>query len=147
MRSDPYRFDVRPGTASMMAVVTTGNGGFDTLVYHAVRRPQPAPGEVLLRVLAAGVNNTEINTRVGWYEGGGWTGSFVFPRIRGIDACGREVAVGAGVASSRLRKQNPTTVRLTAIPTSPVSSRGRRPKRSTYATAMSVASTLTAPTA
>ncbi|MEL7114692.1 MAG: alcohol dehydrogenase, partial [Pseudomonadota bacterium] len=51
----------------MMAVVTTGNGGYDKLAYKAVPRPVPGPGEVLLRVLAAGVNNTEINTRLGWY--------------------------------------------------------------------------------
>jgi len=29
-------------------------------------KPTPGPGEVLLCVLAAGVNNTDINTRLGW---------------------------------------------------------------------------------
>lgn len=53
---------------TMMAVVTTGNGGYDKLEYRAVPVPEPGPGEVLLRVLAAGVNNTEINTRLGWYS-------------------------------------------------------------------------------
>ena len=47
----------------MKAVVTTGNGGFDKLSYQDVPVPRPGPGEALLRVLAAGVNNTEINTR------------------------------------------------------------------------------------
>ena len=51
-----------------MAVVTTGNGGYEKLVYREVPIPEPGPGEVLLRVLAAGVNNTEINTRLGWYS-------------------------------------------------------------------------------
>ena len=84
--------------------------------------PQPATGEVLLQVLAAAVNNTDINTRVGWYsrtvtddtasasgrggvsaDDGGWTGSaFVFPRIQGADVCGRVVAVGNGVEPGRL---------------------------------------------
>ncbi|MEP1198086.1 hypothetical protein [Tateyamaria sp.] len=49
----------------MMAVVTTGNGGYEKLVYQSVPIPVPESGEVLLRVLAAGINNTEINTRLG----------------------------------------------------------------------------------
>ena len=52
----------------MKAVVTTGNGGYDKLVYRDVPVPIPGPGEVLIKVLAAGVNNTEINTRLGWYS-------------------------------------------------------------------------------
>ncbi len=54
----------------MKAVVTTGIGGYERLEYRDVPRPSLQPGEVLLRVLAAGVNNTEINTRVGWYSPG-----------------------------------------------------------------------------
>lgn len=52
----------------MMAIVTTGNGGYEVLEYRQVPIPQPGAGEVLLQVLAAGVNNTEINTRLGWYS-------------------------------------------------------------------------------
>jgi len=52
----------------MLAVVTTGTGGYEKLDYREVSKPVPEPGEVLLRVLAAGVNNTEINTRLGWYS-------------------------------------------------------------------------------
>ena len=51
----------RPATDSpvtMKAVVTTGNGGYDRLVWCDVPVPEIGPGEVLLRVLAAGVNNT-----------------------------------------------------------------------------------------
>lgn len=89
--------------ARMRAVVLRGHGGPEQLdVRDDVPVPSVGDGEVLIEVAAAGVNQTDINTRVGWYEGGGWTGSFVFPRIQGIDACGRVVAVGAGVASSRV---------------------------------------------
>ena len=42
----------------MHAVVTTGNGGYDRLDYRTVPTPVPAAGEVLVRVLAAGMNNT-----------------------------------------------------------------------------------------
>ena len=102
--------------ATMMAVVTTGNGGYDRLDYREVPVPVPGPGEVLLRVLAAGVNNTDINTRVGWYAAdvtggteatvtaqasapeqkadGGWNAATPFPLIQGTDCCGRAVAVG-----------------------------------------------------
>ncbi len=72
----------------MKAVVTTGNGGFDKLHYHEVPLPELGTGEVLIKVLAAGVNNTEINTRLGWYSGGGWHIPTPFPFIQGTDCCG-----------------------------------------------------------
>ena len=84
----------------MLAVVTTGIGGLDRLDYRAVRRPQPDDGEVLVRVLAAGVNTTEINTRVGWYEDGGWNAPTPFPFIQGTDCCGRVTEVGVGADPS-----------------------------------------------
>ncbi len=100
----------------MKAVVTTGNGGYERLEYRDVPVPTPAGGEVLLQVLAAGVNNTEINTRLGWYSStvtsgtvdataqenggvkadGGWNLATPFPFIQGTDCCGRVVAVGPG---------------------------------------------------
>jgi NADPH:quinone reductase-like Zn-dependent oxidoreductase len=102
-----------PGDGRMMAVVTTGTGGYERLEVRRVPVPVPSAGEVLLEVLAAGVNNTDINTRLGWYagsvtggteetvadpdrEGGGWTGATPFPLIQGADCCGRVVAVGRG---------------------------------------------------
>jgi NADPH:quinone reductase-like Zn-dependent oxidoreductase len=98
----------------MMAVVTTGTGGYDRLDYRQVPVPTPGPGEVLLAVLAAGINNTDINTRLGWYAAsvrngtddtptdterlqGGWSGATPFPLIQGTDCCGRVVSVGPGV--------------------------------------------------
>lgn len=110
------RFTVLDGQKTMKAVVTTGNGGFDKLAYKDVPIPEPGPGEVLLQVLAAGVNNTEINTRLGWYSSsvetstdaqsgaqeeqaeqksdGGWNEATPFPFIQGTDCCGRVVAAG-----------------------------------------------------
>ena len=107
----------------MCAVLLTGHGGFDRLEYRTdVPVPRPGAGEVLIRVAAAGVNNTDINTRIGWYAkaaqasgsasgdaasndaaGASWTGSPLrFPRIQGADCCGHIVAVGEGVARSRI---------------------------------------------
>jgi NADPH:quinone reductase-like Zn-dependent oxidoreductase len=107
----------------MRAVLLTGHGGFERLEYRSdIPVPQPRAGEVLIRVGAAGVNNTDINTRIGWYsksvtsgtEGGGtagsaaagdaaWAGDAVtFPRIQGADACGTIAAVGAGVDAAHI---------------------------------------------
>ena len=58
----------RTDAATMTAVVTAGIGDFDQLVLSEVARPTAGPGEVLVQVLAAGVNNTDINTRLGWYS-------------------------------------------------------------------------------
>jgi len=53
----------------MKAVLLKGHGGFDQLEYREdVPVPELDPGEVLIRVGAAGVNNTDINTRTGWYS-------------------------------------------------------------------------------
>ena len=109
--------------ATMHAVLLIGNGGYDKLELRIdVPVPVPGVGEVLIRICAAGVNNTDINTRIGWYSkavtdateaGGadgftdagddGWSGAaFAFPRIQGADACGRIVAVGEGVDPTRI---------------------------------------------
>ena len=62
------RFDPLPNEKTMKAVVTAGNGGFEQLQCRVVKRPQPRAREVHIKVLAAGMNNTEINTRIGWYS-------------------------------------------------------------------------------
>ena len=55
--------------ATMRAVVLTGHGAFDRLeLRHDVPVPLPRAGEVLIKIGAAGVNNTDINTRIGWYS-------------------------------------------------------------------------------
>jgi NADPH:quinone reductase-like Zn-dependent oxidoreductase len=106
---------LRAGAATMRAVLLKGHGGFEQLEFRDdVPIPEPAAGEVLVRIGAAGVNNTDINTRTGWYsravsEGttaaadAGWTGALPqFPRIQGADACGTIAAVGPGVSAQRV---------------------------------------------
>ena len=70
---------------------------------------------------ACGLNNTDVNTRSGWYsktvsdattgdaydqvgaDDPSWGGAPVtFPRIQGADVCGEIVAVGEGVDASRI---------------------------------------------
>jgi len=109
----------------MSAVLLTGHGGLDKLVFSEdVDVPQAGPGEVLINVTGAGVNNTDINTRIGWYsksvkddtaagaadgldevddDDASWSGEALqFPRIQGADACGYIVAVGDGVSPGRV---------------------------------------------
>jgi NADPH:quinone reductase-like Zn-dependent oxidoreductase len=109
----------------MRAVLLLGHGGYDQLAYREdVAVPRAENGEVLIRVAAAGVNNTDVNTRVGWYskavregteagaaegfadtsaDDASWTGAKLsFPRVQGADCCGRVVAVGEGVDPRRV---------------------------------------------
>ncbi len=108
--------------ATMKAMVTQGHGGMDQMVLHTDwPRPDPAPGEVLIKVGACGLNNTDVNTRSGWYSkavterttGDGfdveeqddpsWGGApITFPRIQGADICGEIMAVGDGVEPARI---------------------------------------------
>ena len=101
----PGRFDAAPGEPRMLAVVTTGNGGLEMLDVREVRRPRPEEGEVLVRVLAAGVNATDVNTRAGWYGGGGWSSPSPFPFIQGTDCCGLVEETGRGVDASLIGKR------------------------------------------
>ena len=53
----------------MSGVYLTRHGGPDALEWRDdIVVPTPRVGQVLVRVLAAGVNNTDINTRIGWYS-------------------------------------------------------------------------------
>lgn len=79
----------------MRAVLLTAIGGYECLsVRDDVAVPTPGADEVLIRVAAAGVNNTDINTRLGWYaqeadDSVTWNHDApTFPRIQGTDACG-----------------------------------------------------------
>ena len=50
-------------------MLLTGHGGFELLEYREdVPAPVPAAGEVLVRIGAAAVNNTDINARTAWYS-------------------------------------------------------------------------------
>ncbi|MEM8581305.1 MAG: alcohol dehydrogenase family protein, partial [Pseudomonadota bacterium] len=96
----------------MCGVVLTGHGGPEHLEWRDdLPTPDPGPGDVVIAVAAAGVNNTDINTRIGWYSksenassnDASWTGEALqFPRIQGADVCGHIVAVGDGVDPVRI---------------------------------------------
>ena len=95
----------------MKAFVLTGHGDMDKLVYHTDWPvPVAGKGEVLVKVHACGLNNTDVNTRTAWYSKGvtgnttgsafdtadeddaTWGGApITFPRIQGADVCGTVV--------------------------------------------------------
>lgn len=107
---------------TMRAMVTMGHGEIDQMVLHTDwLRPEPAPDQVLVRVGACGLNNTDVNTRSGWYSkavteattGGAYNtvndedptwgaAPISFPRIQGADVCGEIVAVGVDVDPARI---------------------------------------------
>ena len=109
----------------MTAVLTTDHGGFDVLDFRTdVEVPSPSSDQVLIKVLGAGINNTDINTRTAWYsksvtgetsaggaegfdnaenDDGSWSGMpLSFPIIQGADCYGEIVAVGKQVDSKRI---------------------------------------------
>ena len=110
---------------TMHAVLLTGHGGIDKLVYKTdVEVPLPKPDEVLISVKGAGINNTDINTRIGWYsksvtsdtnqggvsgledaksEDSSWSGKpLSFPLIQGADVYGKIAMVGSDVSPTRV---------------------------------------------
>lgn len=95
----------------MSGVALTGHGGPDVLEWRDdLEVPTPGPSDVIVRVRAAGVNNTDINTRTAWYSKGdadsddaSWGGTpLTFPLIQGADVCGDIVEVGEDVNASRI---------------------------------------------
>ncbi len=111
--------------ATMNAFVLTGHGGLDVLEYRTDwPTPNAGPEEVLIKVGACGLNNTDVNTRSGWYSksvseattGGAydevsgddptWGGApLQFPRIQGADAVGTVVATGAKADATLIGKR------------------------------------------
>ena len=112
-------------TKTMRAVVLTAHGDLDKLHYREdYPRPHINDDEVLIRVGACGINNTDINTRTAWYSkgsGGATTGAALpganaedaawggapiqFPRIQGADICGTVQEIGNNVNPALLGKR------------------------------------------
>ncbi|SVA21578.1 uncharacterized protein METZ01_LOCUS74432, partial [marine metagenome] len=96
---------------TMKGVWLTGHGELEKLdVRSDIPVPKPTANDVLIRVGAAAVNNTDINTRTAWYSKGdvtskdaSWAGKAIeFPCVQGIDVCGHIVAVGENVSKNRI---------------------------------------------
>ncbi len=110
---------------TMRAMVLMGHGDLDMYEFHKDwPTPECGPDDVIIRVGACGLNNTDVNTRSGWYskavdeattgsafeevneDDPTWGGRpLTFPRIQGADPVGRVVAVGANGDASIMGKR------------------------------------------
>ncbi len=98
----------------MKGIVLTGHGGLEMLEWREdLAKPEPGPGEVLIKLGGAAVNNTDVNTRLAWYSKGDgdaedatWSGKpLEFPHIQGADGCGVVVEAGPGADAALVGKR------------------------------------------
>ena len=83
----------------MKAIVIEKAGGPEVLQIKEVPTPRPGPGQVLVRVKAAGLNHGETLTRQGFSP------SVKFPRILGVECVGVvEEAPGSDLPLARLSR-------------------------------------------
>lgn len=76
---------------TMIAIaIEGGKGPANALFAETVARPEPGPGQILIRVRAAGVNRPDLLQRLGYYPPPPGA-----PTILGLEVSG-EVVVGAG---------------------------------------------------
>lgn len=87
---------------TMKAVRIHSYGGAEVLVYEDAPRPEPEPGEVLVRVYAAGVNSLDWKICSGQMQG---MMDFSLPMILGSDAAGVVEAVGVGVTAFQVGQE------------------------------------------
>lgn len=87
---------------TMRAAVVHRHGGPEVLAYEEVPRPEPGPGEALIRVRATSLNRLDLWARSGpprpvfpWKEP-------AFPIVSGSDCAGEVVALGAGATGVRV---------------------------------------------
>jgi NADPH:quinone reductase-like Zn-dependent oxidoreductase len=82
----------------MRAIRAYDYGGPEVLVFEQAPRPEPRGGQVLIRVLRAGVNPADWKFRAGFMKA---FRSLEFPWIPGLDGAGIVEAVGEGVSGFR----------------------------------------------
>ena len=80
----------------MKAVRFHAYGGPEVLQFEDAPKPVAGPGDLLIRVAAAGVNPVDWKAREGYLRG---YIDYVLPLIPGWDVSGTVEAVGAGVTA------------------------------------------------
>ena len=78
---------------AMKAVRYHENGGPETLIYEEVPDPEPAAGEILVKVSACALNHSDLRHR---------SGGVPPPHILGLDSAGEVAALGSGVTSPQV---------------------------------------------
>ncbi|MEP9376131.1 NAD(P)H-quinone oxidoreductase [Aquabacter sp. CN5-332] len=82
---------------TMRQVIFAGSGGPEVIRLETAPVPRPGPGQVLVEVVAAGVNRPDCLQRAGGYPPPPGASD-----IPGLEIAGRVVAVGEGVSSPKL---------------------------------------------
>lgn len=84
----------------MRAVVVTTPGGVDSLEVVDLPQPEPGVGEVLIRVVGAGVNRADLVQRRGYYDPPPGAS-----KVLGLECSGEIAAIGEGVTDLHLGNQ------------------------------------------
>jgi NADPH:quinone reductase-like Zn-dependent oxidoreductase len=84
----------------MKAAVIHEHGGLDVVQVEEIEEPRPGPGEVVLKVLCAGLNHLDI-----WVRKGRSGAQLQTAHVLGSDAVGTVAAVGAGVGRPKVGEQ------------------------------------------
>ena len=84
---------------TMKAIVVHEFGGPEVLKYEDAPRPEPKDDEVLIRVMAAGVNPVDAAIRAGRFHGGGGK----LPFIPGMDVAGVVEKTGAKITKFKAK--------------------------------------------
>jgi NADPH:quinone reductase-like Zn-dependent oxidoreductase len=109
-------------TQLMNAVLLTGFGGPEKLVYTQVPKPTPQKGDVLIKVGACSVNNMDLNLRNQWYgqnfqeiqtvqnevlSSASWQHQegVKLPMIQGADIVGQVIEIGTEVNPELLHQR------------------------------------------
>jgi putative PIG3 family NAD(P)H quinone oxidoreductase len=74
------------------AIIATGPGGPEVLQLQEIETPTPAPGQVLIKVIAAGVNRADLLQRQGHYPPPAGASEII-----GLEVSGEIAAVGSDV--------------------------------------------------
>jgi NADPH:quinone reductase len=97
LRTKAMPLPMPPLPERMTAITVANPGGPEVMVPAEIPRPAPGPGEVLIRVAAAGVNRPDIQQRKGLYPPPPGASP-----ILGLEAAGEVAALGPEVHEFRL---------------------------------------------
>ena len=95
----------------MKAAVIRAFGAPDVIQVEEIATPTPGPGQVLVKVLAAGVNRLDHYVRLGQINP-----NLQFPHVLGSDAAGEVAALGAGVTRFKVGER---VIAMPAYPMNP----------------------------
>ncbi|HUK10491.1 MAG TPA: SDR family NAD(P)-dependent oxidoreductase [Stellaceae bacterium] len=98
---EPTDTDSKRAASAAYKVALKSGGRHEGLALAPVAMPSPVPGEVLVRVVAAGLNYRDVLQRVGLLPEEAFEGGFAGPSL-GMEFSGEVIAIGEGVAGFKI---------------------------------------------